>query len=281
MNRRSLAGVIITFGLLSNAAAGMPESTTQPSDVPLSASRQRAASQPAAMPEAAGGVPSEWTLEQARECWKPMTRSVQHVGVPGYQFQAGVMWDGALVFGPLAFRELKVMQQETAPLDNHLLHVSFGYGQPMRLIDRKGTANPLIRRRLEHGRLPVPHIETRDGDLAWNETVFAHLLGRPPDQWLHPRKNDLLVVHALFTVRNTGHARRTGRLWMHFGDTSQVRFGYKCEQLPELGREIPCRFDPPFARMGHGIRYLIPKPQERELVWHDSVAGARLVLCQR
>ena len=28
-----------------------------------------------------------------------MTRAVQHVGVPGYQFQAGVMWDGALLFG--------------------------------------------------------------------------------------------------------------------------------------------------------------------------------------
>ena len=75
-------------------------------------------------------TPEEWTFEQARKCWRPMTKAVQHVGVPGYEFQAGVMWDGALVFGPLSFRELKVMQQEMAPLGNHLLHVSFGFGAP-------------------------------------------------------------------------------------------------------------------------------------------------------
>ena len=127
---------------------------------------------------------AEWTLEQARKCWKPMTRAVQHVGVPGYEFQTGVMWDGALVFGPLGFRELKVMQQEIAPLGNHYLHVSFGYGEPMRLVDRQGTNSPSIRRSIEGGRLPIPSIETRDGDLAWTETVFAHLLDRPADQWL-------------------------------------------------------------------------------------------------
>jgi hypothetical protein len=49
---------------------------------------------------AADDPSAEWTLEQARKCWKPMTRAVQHVGVPGYEFQTGVMWDGALVFGP-------------------------------------------------------------------------------------------------------------------------------------------------------------------------------------
>ena len=86
--------------------------------------------------------------------------------MPGYQFQTGVMWDGALVFGPLGFRWLKVMQQEIAPLGNHYLHVSFGYGEPMRLVDRKGTNSPSIRRGLEGGRLPIPHVETRDGDLG-------------------------------------------------------------------------------------------------------------------
>jgi hypothetical protein len=30
---------------------------------------------------------AEWTLEQAHQCWQPMVRPVQHVGVPGYQFQ--------------------------------------------------------------------------------------------------------------------------------------------------------------------------------------------------
>ena len=38
-----------------------------------------------------------------------MVRTVQHVGVPGYPFQAAVLWDGSLVFGRLGFRELKVM----------------------------------------------------------------------------------------------------------------------------------------------------------------------------
>jgi hypothetical protein len=52
----------------------------------------------------AGGVlaveqlPGEWTLEEARKHWKPMVRPVQHVGLPGYQFQAGVLWDGSLVY---------------------------------------------------------------------------------------------------------------------------------------------------------------------------------------
>jgi hypothetical protein len=57
-----------------------------------------------------------------------MVRPVVHVGVPGFEFQAAVMWDGALVFGPLGFRELKVMQKEVAPLGNNLLEVSVGFG---------------------------------------------------------------------------------------------------------------------------------------------------------
>jgi hypothetical protein len=43
----------------------------------------------------------EWTFEEAKKFWKPMTRAVQHVGVPGYGWQAGVFWDGSLLFGPL------------------------------------------------------------------------------------------------------------------------------------------------------------------------------------
>jgi len=63
-------------------------------------------------------VHCEWTFEQARQRWKPMTRAVQHVGMPGYQFQAGVMWDGGLVFGPVlssGSRGMEVMRQELAP----------------------------------------------------------------------------------------------------------------------------------------------------------------------
>jgi hypothetical protein len=218
---------------------------------------------------------AEWTVGQARKCWKPMTRAVQHVGVPGYQFQTGVMWDGALVFGPLQFRELKVMQQEIAPLGNHYLHVSFGFGDPMRLVDRQGTNNPLIRRGLEGGRLPIPHIETRDGDLSWTETVFAHLLGRAADQWLDAGQDDVLVTQAVFCVRNTGYAKRTGHLWMHFGDTGQVQFGYKCQQLPDIGKAIPFTFEAPFGRLGDGVRFVIPKPSAGELTQHAEIKGVQ------
>jgi hypothetical protein len=224
---------------------------------------------------AADDPSAEWTLEQARKCWKPMSRAVQHVGVPGYEFQTGVMWDGALVFGPLDFRGLKVMQQEIAPLGNHYLHVSFGYGEPMRLVDRQGTNNPAIRRSIAEGRLPIPSIETRDGDLDWTETVFAHLLGRPAQQWLDAKPEDTLVTHAVFRVTNAGHARRTGHLWIHFGDTGQVQFGYKCQQLPEIGKQIPFQFDAPFGRLGDGVRFVIPKPSGGELVVHAEVKGVQ------
>ena len=87
----------------------------------------------------------EWTFEEAAKHWRPMVRAVEHVGIPGYPFQAAVLWDGSLVFGPLSFRELTVMQKETAPLGDNLLHVAVGYGEPMRWIDRRGTRNPAIR----------------------------------------------------------------------------------------------------------------------------------------
>jgi hypothetical protein len=217
-------------------------------------------------------TPMEWTFEQARECWKPMVRPVQHVGVPGYQFQVGVMWDGALVFGPLGFRELKVMQQETAPLGDNLLHLSVAYGDPMRFPDRKGSGNPAIRRALEGGRLPVPRVETRDGDLAWQETVFAHLPGRRCEEGMEPHPDDMLVAHVLFRVRNTGYARRTGHLWLHFGDTSRVSFGYKCAQGDELAPSIPHRFEPPFGLMEGKVRYVLPPPEKGRLRTHDEVA---------
>jgi hypothetical protein len=224
---------------------------------------------------AAADPSAEWTLEQARKCWKPMTRAVQHVGVPGYEFQTGVMWDGALVFGPLSFRELKVMQQEIAPFGNHYLHVSFGYGEPMRLVDRRATNNTSIRRSIEGGRLPIPTIETRDGDLTWTETVFAHLLDRPAEQWLDSKRDDTLVTHALIRVQNTGCAKRTGHLWMHFGDTGQVQFGYKCQQLPEIGNAIPFKLKDTFGVLGDGVRFVILEPKGSELIPHQEVKGVQ------
>lgn len=211
----------------------------------------------------------EWTAEQALSCWKPMVRPVQHVGVPGYSFQTGVMWDGALVFGPLDFRGLRVMQRETAPLGDNQLHLSIGFGDHMRLVDRKGTASAAVRRELEGGRLPMPLIETRDGDLIWDERVFAHRLDRDP--YSRPERGDVLVTHASFSVRNAGYAHRTAHLWLHFGDVSQVHFGYKCAQGTALGRPIAHRFAAPFGLVGEKVRYVIPAPGKGQLVWHDAV----------
>jgi hypothetical protein len=223
---------------------------------------------------------NEWTLEHARKQWKPMTKAVQHVGVPGYQFQAGVLWDGSLVFGPLEFLKLRVMQQELAPLgDSHQLHISVGYGQPVRFVDRKGTGNPLIVRSLEGGRLPIPHVETSDDSLAWHETVFAHLEPKAPygldrglAQGIEPAGDDLLVVHARFQVRNTAFARRTGHLWLHFGTPAQVRLGYKVQVTPdEVAPAIPHRYEAPFGTVDDKVRYVLPQPAKGTLRWHDQV----------
>ncbi|MFI5386482.1 MAG: hypothetical protein ACHQ50_10225, partial [Fimbriimonadales bacterium] len=189
----------------------------------------------------------EWTLDQARKGWKPMVHPIQHVGVPGYEFQTGVIWDGALVFGPLGFTDLKVMRADMTTLGASPMHVSFLYGDPMHFVDRKGTNNPLIRRKLWGGRLPIPTVETRDGDLLWSETVFAHLLGRKMSDGLSPKPSDKLVTHVLMTVANRGYGRETGHLWVHFGDVSQVAFGYKSRQGPGLSPSIAYDYKAPFA----------------------------------
>ncbi|HBO45222.1 MAG TPA: hypothetical protein DD670_15100 [Planctomycetaceae bacterium] len=215
----------------------------------------------------------EWTIEQARRCWTPMTRAVQHVGVPGYQFQTGVTWDGSLVFGPLEFYDFKVIRDEMAPLGKHLLHVSFGFGETMRLVDRTGTLDPSIRRWLEQGRLPIPHVETRDGDLLWHETVFAKLLDRPMEPWPEPKPGDTLVTHAVFRVRNMGASHKTGHLWMHFGDTKKVAFGYKCRQFPEIADPIEYRFEPPYGIIGDGVRFVLPAPEKGDFKVHAELKG--------
>jgi hypothetical protein len=202
----------------------------------------------------------EWTFEEAKKQWTPMVRPVQHIGVPGYQFQTGVMWDGSLVFGPLAFRELKVMQEEMAPLGDHLLHLSVGFGDTMRFVDRHGTNSPDIRRGLIDGRLPIPYIETKDGDLTWRETVFAHLLDRPMSKGMQPRPDDLLIARARFHVRNNSANARIGHLWLHFGDVSKVQFGYKCVVADEPAPEIAHQFEAPFGIANGKVRYIIPTP---------------------
>ncbi|MEW6073764.1 MAG: hypothetical protein AB1726_14360 [Planctomycetota bacterium] len=217
---------------------------------------------------------AEWTLPAARDCWEPMRRPVQHVGVPGYQFQTGVMWNGALVCGPLDVRDLPVLAEELAPLGENALHFTVGFGEPLRIVDRQGTNHPDLARWLEEGRLPIPVVETRDGDLLWRETVFAHLLGRAMADGMEPRPDDVLVTHVQFEVENHGAAPAIAHLWLHFGTPASVRFGYKCAQRPELAPSIAFTFQPPFGERDGLVRFVLPPPARGELHEHDEVAAS-------
>jgi hypothetical protein len=224
---------------------------------------------------AAEREPREWTFEEAAKHWRPMVRAVQHVGIPGYSFQAAVLWDGSPVFGPLGFRELKVMQKEMAPLGDHLLHVAVGYGEPMRFVDRRGTRHPAIQRSLEDGRLPIPHVRTQEGRFLWDEMVFATLADRQPAEGLQPKADDVLAVCTRFRVQNTGDQAGLARLWLHFGDTSDVQFGYKCTVTPEPGPAIAHRLDGPFGLLGDRVRFVIPPPGHGKMVWHEKLTNCQ------
>ena len=43
---------------------------------------------------------------------------------------------------------------ECAPLGKHFLHLSVGYGSPLRFMDRAAVGNPAVQRSLEEGKLP-------------------------------------------------------------------------------------------------------------------------------
>ena len=216
------------------------------------ATRQGAAGERTASAERSNG---EWTFDRAKQVWSPMVRPVQHVGIPGHQFQTAVMWDGSLAL----------------PLSSSKLHVSVGYGERMHFVDRQGTGNPAVRRSLEDGRLPIAHVDTKDGDCLWHETVFAHLLGRRPEQGLTPQDGDLLVTQARFRVQNAGPQAAAVHLWLHFGDTSQLQLGYKASLGSEFGVALAHRFQVPLGMMADRVRYVIPQPTQGQLVWHDEV----------
>ncbi|MEW5979339.1 MAG: hypothetical protein AB1898_26390 [Acidobacteriota bacterium] len=227
-------------------------------------------------PRNAHAQKEEWTFERAREQWTPMLRPVAHVGVPGYQFQAAVLWDGSLVFGPLGFENHGAMQRELTGLGPHRLHLSIGYGSPLRFPDRASLGNPELRRNLEEGQLPIPQVSMQDGDLAWQQVVFAHLLGRTLEEGMQPREDDVLAVHVQFRVLNTALQPRNGYLWLHFGDTSQVRFGYKAGvNHLQAGNSLNHRFEAPLGLLDGKVRYLINEPSRGTLVWHDELAPPR------
>ncbi len=147
-----------------------------------------------------------------------------------------------------------------------------------------GIESPAIQRSLEGGRLPIPHIQTHDGDLLWTETVFAHLLDRRLEEGMNPSPDDMLVVHAKFQVKNRSASASVGHLWLHFGDTTDITFGYKGGRGDELGDAYPQRFEPPlgilenmwlnapFGSFKKDVRYVVPQPQKGRVIWHAAVA---------
>ena len=221
----------------------------------------------------------EWTLESARQQWPRLTKSVESVGVPGCQWQVGVFWDGALLFGQTLLRGYNhprlADEVKLAGIGNNMLHVSVGFGDSMRLIDRLGSNSPAIRKGLQEGRLPMPYVETRDGDLVWHEAVFAHLLDRKMEDGMTPRPDDVMVVQVKFSVHNAGSARRTGHLWLHFGDTSQTFIAaYQIHEgatAPELAPAIAHTFEAPFGMMDGKVRYVVPAPAQGTVRYHDEI----------
>lgn len=213
----------------------------------------------------------EWTFERARKEWKPMTRGVEHAGVPGYEWQTGVLWNGALFFGPEAdLRKEAGMKEEAARLGDNLLHLSVGYGKEIAFPDRLGNGSDDIRHSLDQGYLPIPRIETQHDSLKWEETVFARLLGKEMNHGMEPADGDVLLTFANFRASNSSARAATGHLWFHFGDASQIRYGYKFGEGPELGTAIQHRFDAPYGLFDGGVRYVLPKPAAGKLVWHDA-----------
>lgn len=282
--RRSSRGLGVSFGrrmflrLSAIAAASMAAFPTFGMDV-----SDGPVSQGLLHPEDS----DEWTLDAALRQWHPMARAIQHVGVPGYQWQGGVFWDGSLFFGPLSSRELPALKKETKPLGPNLLNMSVGYGDRPEFLERPGIGDSRVRRYLEAGRLPLPHIETKDGALVWTETVFAHLLDRALEEGMKPLPDDMLVVQAKFRVRNSGLVPAVGHLWLHFGDTTDMTLGYKAGRGDELGQSLPHHFDPPygilenwwyekpFGFLKNDVRYVIPAPQKGELDWHQELPAPR------
>jgi hypothetical protein len=225
--------------------------------------------------------PAEWTLERARKEWKPMTRGVQHVGVPGHEWQTAVLWNGSLFFGPEeGLRKAAAMKEEAASLGNNLLHLSVGYGREITFPDRLGNGSPQIRHSLEMGYLPIPRIQTQRDGLAWDQTVFARLLGKDMNQGMQPAPDDVLVTFVKFRATNSSAGARTGHLWLHFGETSQITFGYKFGQGAALAPALEHTFAAPYGMFDGGVRYVIPEPAVGKLIWHDATpvpGGERMI----
>lgn len=214
--------------------------------------------------------PFEWSRAEAQKHWSPMVHPVQHVGAPGFNFQTAVMWDGSLVFGPLGFRNLEVMKHEVAQFASEPMHVSFLYGKTPQLVDRLASRNPLVTRRLSDGFLPIPIVETADGEFLWTETVCAYLLARPLSGCPSPTQQDNLITQVQLTAKNSASTAATRSVWIHFGTDSQVSLGYKVWQGTTLSPSIDCKFSHKIATQQDQLRFAVQEPEKGTLVWHND-----------
>src|SRR5271154_971066 len=69
-------------------------------------------------------------------------------------------------------------------------------------------SNAASKRGASQGRLPRPHIETRDGELIWGETVFAHLLDRKLEEGMNPCADQSFEAAATLTSISISDSRR-------------------------------------------------------------------------
>lgn len=214
----------------------------------------------------------DWTLEDARRVWTPMWRPTQQIGIPGYDWQPMALWDGSIIFGPSQYARsgAPVEKEAQATVGDNQMHMCFAFGDTMTFVDRTGRRSPAIRRELQDGSLPIPRIQTRMGDLVWDEVVFSHLLGRRMEEGLQPRLDDKLIVHCIFNVTNRCYARKTARLWMYLSDLHTSSFAYESTVSAGLGTPIKSRYNPPFGLVGDLVRYAIPPPAAGKLRWHDQ-----------
>ena len=225
----------------------------------------------------------EWTYEQAAKIWKPMTRAVQHVGVPGCQWQTGVMWDGALLFGPLDFRYLSVMQDELKLLGSRGEHrkgiktlwviaSTSQWRTGVRCTSRTGwaQANPPFGAGWKMGGCLFPAWRLPMATSSGRRAFLLDLLNRDFAEGMDSQPDDLPITHAIFKVRNRGSQPQVGHLWLHFADTTQVTLGYKCAQGDELGNALDHTFATPLGMMKDLVRYVIPPPSQGQVTWHEE-----------
>ena len=218
----------------------------------------------------------EWDFTRAAALWRPMTKAVAHIGVPGYQWQAGVLWDGSLVIGPFKYGfwgstfNATAFESEFAALGNNLLRLSPAFGAPPRFHDFRGTGTGSIRRSLDQGRLPIPRVRTFDGELVWDQTVFAHLLERPMHEGMDPRQDDVLLIHVRYDVANPSKSAQPARLWLHFGNLTETFFGYKVRggDRPEPSHDM--RFVDSVGRVDGKLRFVVQPPTAGAVRWHRT-----------